>query len=414
MSALPAPRLPALAPLVPLVPRVTLTALGVLAAALLAGCSSSAAPPPSGGGPAEVGVITLQATALPLNTELSGRTVATVVAEVRPQVGGIIRERLFTEGADVKAGQLLYRIDPAPFQASHDSARAALAKAQANLETLRPKAARYQELAQIKAVSQQDTDDALAALKQAEAEVAAAHATLESAAINLAYTRVTAPVSGRIGKSMVTPGALVTAGQATALATVQQVDPIYVDLTQSSADALRLKRAFEAGQLRRAGRNQAVVTLTLEDGSAYAREGRLQFTDITVNEGTGTVSLRAVFPNPSGELLPGMYVRAELQEGVADKAVLVPQRGVSRNVKGEPTALVVGAGNKVELRVLELGRPVGSSWLVKAGLAEGDKVIVEGSQKARPNSVVTPVAVAADGTVAATPARAASAGKPGA
>lgn len=394
MSALPAPRLPT---------RATLAALGVLSAALLAGCNSAAAPGAAAAprGPAEVGVVTLQARPLSLSTELSGRTVATVVAEVRPQVGGIIRERLFAEGSDVKAGQLLYRIDPAPFQASHDSARAALAKAQANLETLRPKAARYKELAEIKAVSQQDTDDALAALKQAEAEVAAARAALDSAAINLAYTRVTAPVSGRIGKSVVTPGALVTAGQATALATVQQVDPIYVDLTQSSADALRLKRAFEAGQIRRAGRNQAAVTLTLEDGSSYAREGRLQFTDITVNEGTGTVALRAVFPNPSGELLPGMYVRAVLQEGVADKAVLVPQRGVSRNVKGEATALVVGAGNKVEQRVLEVGRPVGDSWLVKAGLAEGDKVIVEGSQKARPNAVVAPVPV--EGKVAATP-----------
>lgn len=407
MSALPAPRLPT---------RATLAALGVLSAALLAGCNSAAAPNAAGAprGPAEVGVVTLQARPLSLSTELSGRTVATVVAEVRPQVGGIIRERLFAEGSDVKAGQLLYRIDPAPFQASHDSARAALAKAQANLETLRPKAARYKELAEIKAVSQQDTDDALAALKQAEAEVAAARAALDSAAINLAYTRVTAPVSGRIGKSVVTPGALVTAGQATALATVQQVDPIYVDLTQSSADALRLKRAFEAGQIRRAGRNQAAVSLTLEDGSSYAREGRLQFTDITVNEGTGTVALRAVFPNPSGELLPGMYVRAVLQEGVADKAVLVPQRGVSRNVKGEATALVVGAGNKVEQRVLEVGRPVGDSWLVKAGLAEGDKVIVEGSQKARPNAVVTPVPV--EGKVAATPAgpAAAASTQPGA
>lgn len=407
MSALPAPRLPT---------RATLAALGVLSAALLAGCNSAAAPNAAAAprGPAEVGVVTLQARPLSLSTELSGRTVATVVAEVRPQVGGIIRERLFAEGSDVKAGQLLYRIDPAPFQASHDSARAALAKAQANLETLRPKAARYKELAEIKAVSQQDTDDALAALKQAEAEVAAARAALDSAAINLAYTRVTAPVSGRIGKSVVTPGALVTAGQATALATVQQVDPIYVDLTQSSADALRLKRAFEAGQIRRAGRNQAAVSLTLEDGSSYAREGRLQFTDITVNEGTGTVALRAVFPNPSGELLPGMYVRAVLQEGVADKAVLVPQRGVSRNVKGEATALVVGAGNKVEQRVLEVGRPVGDSWLVKAGLAEGDKVIVEGSQKARPNAVVAPVPV--EGKVAATPAgpAAAASTQPGA
>ena len=396
-------------------PMLSATATAIAAAvatALLAGCNPSAAPAGPGGmppaGPAEVGVVTLQARPVTLSSELPGRTVSTVVAEVRPQVGGIVRERLFTEGAEVKAGQLLYRIDPASYQAAVDSARAALAKARANVDTLRPKAARYAELADIKAVAQQDTDDALAALRQAEADVASARAALDSAAINLAYTRVTAPVSGRIGKSAVTPGALVTAGQATALATVQQVDPIYVDLTQSSADALRLKRAFEAGQIRQAGRNQAAVTLILEDGSRYGREGRLQFTDITVNEGTGTVGLRAVFPNPKGDLLPGMYVRAVLEEGVAEKAVLVPPRGVSRNVKGEATALVVGAGNKVEQRVLAVGRPVGDSWLVNDGLAAGEKVIVEGSQKVRPKAVVKPVAV--DSKVAARPAAAATPG----
>ena len=383
------------------------TTLGAVMAAFIAGCSSSAAPPAPGGSPAEVGVVTLEARPVTLSAELPGRTVSTVVAEVRPQVGGILRERLFTEGADVKAGQLLYRIDPAPYQAAVDSARATLAKARANVDSLRPKAARYAELAEIKAVAQQDTDDALAALRQAEAEVDAARAALDSATINLAYTRVTAPVAGRIGKSAVTPGALVTAGQATALATVQQVDPIYVDLTQSSADALRLRRAFEAGQLRQAGRNQAAVSLILEDGSRYGREGRLQFTDITVNEGTGTMALRAVFPNPRGELLPGMYVRAALQEGVAEQAVLVPQRGVSRNVKGEATALVVGADNSVEQRVLQVSRPIGDSWLVEAGLAAGERVIVEGSQKVRPKAVVKPVAV--DSKVAARPGAAAAA-----
>lgn len=390
--------------------------VAALATALLTGCNPSAAPAKPGGmppaGPAEVGVVTLQARPVTLTSELPGRTVSTVVAEVRPQVGGIVRERLFTEGAEVKAGQLLYRIDPASYQAAVDSARAALAKARANVDTLRPKAARYAELAEIKAVAQQDTDDALAALRQAEADVASARAALDSAAINLAYTRVTAPVSGRIGKSAVTPGALVTASQATALATVQQVDPIYVDLTQSSADALRLKRAFEAGQIRQAGRNQAAVTLILEDGSRYGREGRLQFTDITVNEGTGTVALRAVFPNPKGDLLPGMYVRAVLEEGVAEKAVLVPQRGVSRNVKGEATALVVGAGNKVEQRVLHVGRPVGDSWLVNDGLAAGEKVIVEGNQKARTDAVVTPVSI--DAKVATSPAVQAGNTRPGA
>jgi membrane fusion protein (multidrug efflux system) len=395
-------------------PMLSATAAAVVAA-LLAGCNPSAAPTDTGkppAGPAEVGVVTVQARPVTLTSELPGRTVSTVVAEVRPQVGGIVRERLFTEGAEVKAGQLLYRIDPASYQAAVDSARAALSKARANVDTLRPKAARYAELAEIKAVAQQDTDDALAALRQAEADVASARAALDSAAINLAYTRVTAPVSGRIGKSAVTPGALVTAGQATALATVQQVDPIYVDLTQSSADALRLKRAFEAGQIRQAGRNQAAVTLILEDGSRYAREGRLQFTDITVNEGTGTVALRAVFPNPKGDLLPGMYVRAVLEEGVAEKAVLVPQRGVSRNVKGEATALVVGTGNKVEQRVLNVGRPVGDSWLVNDGLAAGEKVIVEGSQKARPDAVVTPVSI--DAKVATRPAVPAGNTRPGA
>ncbi len=392
MSPLPRPR-----------PLALTSPLGALMAAVIAGCSSSAAPP-APGGPAEVGVVTLEARPVTLSAELPGRTVSTVVAEVRPQVGGILRERLFTEGADVKAGQLLYRIDPAPYQAAVDSARATLAKARANVDSLRPKAARYAELAEIKAVAQQDTDDALAALRQAEAEVDAARAALDSATINLAYTRVTAPVAGRIGKSAVTPGALVTAGQATALATVQQVDPIYVDLTQSSTDALRLRRAFEAGQLRQAGRNQAAVALILEDGSRYGHEGRLQFTDITVNAGTGTVALRAVFPNPRGELLPGMYVRAALQEGVAEQAVLVPQRGVSRNVKGEATALVVGADNSVEQRVLQVSRPIGDSWLVETGLAAGERVIVEGSQKVRPKAVVKPVAV--DNKVAARPAAA--------
>lgn len=377
---------------IPASPRL-LALAAALSAVLLAGCNSSAAPAAAAPRPAEVGVVTLQARPLTLTSELPGRTASTVVAEVRPQVVGIVRERLFTEGADVKAGQLLYRIDPASFQAAHDSARAALAKAQANLETLRPKASRYRELAEIKAVSQQDTDDAQASLKEAEAEVASARAALESAAINLAYTRVTAPVSGRIGRSAVTPGALVTAGQSTALATIQQMDPIYVDLTQASADALRLKRAFEAGQIRRGGQGQAAVKLILEDGSAYAREGRLQFADITVNEGTGTVALRAVFPNPKGELLPGMYVRAVLEEGVTDTALLVPQRAVSRNARGEATALVVGEGNTVSQRVLAVGRPVGDSWLVTSGLAAGERVIVEGSQKARPGAVVAPVAV---------------------
>lgn len=389
-----------------------------LGCALLSACNSSSLPPPPAQGPAEVGVVTLKAQPITLTSELPGRTNATVAAEVRPQVNGIIRERLFTEGSDVKAGQLLYRIDPATYQASYDSAKATLAKDEANLETLRLKAKRYAELAEIKAIAQQDKDDALSSVKQAEATVAADKAALETAAINLGYTRITAPVAGRIGKSSVTPGALVTANQTTALATIQQTNPMYVDLTESSADVLRLKKAFEAGQMRRAGRDQAAVALILEDGSRYSQEGKLQFADVTVNESTGTIALRAVFPNPRGELLPGMYVRAVLEEGVAQEAVLVPQKGVSRNVKGEPVALVVGADNKVELRTLNLSRPMGENWLVSSGLKAGEKVIVEGSQKARPNSVVNPVPVegakAAAPATPAAPATSATTGKPGA
>ena len=271
----------------------------------------------------------------------------------------------------------------------------------------RNKASRYEELVAIKAVSQQDNDDSQAALKQAQADVASAKAAVETARINLDYTRVAAPISGRIGRSSVTPGALVTAGQSAALATVQQLDTIYVDVTQSSAELLRLKRDLASGQLKAAGANQASVKLMLEDGSVYPEAGKLQFSDVTVDQSTGSITLRAVFPNPKGDLLPGMYVRAVLEEGGEDRAILVPQQGVTRDTKGNPTALVVGAENKVELRVLKTRRTVGDKWLVSEGLKAGDKLIVDGLQKIGPGMPVNPVpALSAD--KAAAPA----AGKP--
>eukprot|EP01030_Chromulinospumella_sphaerica_P034714 gene34714-biopygen22596 len=290
---------------------------------LLAGCGKA----PTGGPPSElavpeVGAITLGAKKLALTTELPGRTVPFQIAEVRPQVNGIVKERKFREGSDVKAGEALYQIDAATYQANYENNVAALAKAQANLQTTRPKAARYKELVLIKAVSQQDYDDAAAALTQGEADVAAAKANVETSRINLAYTRVDAPISGRIGRSSITPGALVTANQATALATVQQLDPIYVDVTQSSASLLRMKQAMARGDLQKSGANAAKVKLVLEDGSTYPLEGKLQFSDVTVEQNTGNITLRAVFPNPRAELLPGMYVHAVLEEGTLDQGLL--------------------------------------------------------------------------------------------
>lgn len=357
---------------------------------ILSGCGQQANTEVVASAP-DVGVVDIQAQAITLTTELSGRTSAFQVSEVRPQVGGIIQKRLFVEGADVKAGQALYQIDPATYQATYDSARASLAKAEASLISIRNKASRYEELVAIKAVSQQDNDDSQAALKQAQADVASAKAAVETARINLDYTRVAAPISGRIGRSSVTPGALVTAGQSAALATVQQLDTIYVDVTQSSAELLRLKRDLASGQLKAAGANQASVKLILEDGSVYPQAGKLQFSDVTVDQSTGSITLRAVFPNPKGELLPGMYVRAVLEEGGEDRAILVPQQGVTRDTKGNPTALVVGPDNKVELRVLKTRRTIGDKWLVSEGLKAGDKLIVDGLQRIAPGATVNPV-----------------------
>jgi membrane fusion protein (multidrug efflux system) len=377
-----------------------LLALGCV---VLTGCGQ---PQAAGGGaptdPQEVGVEEVQPQKVALTTELAGRTSAYMVSEVRPQVGGIIQKRLFTEGGDVAAGQPLYQIDPATYQAAFESAKASVAKAEANLASTRRKASRYEELVAIKAVSQQDNDDAQAALKQGQADVAATKAAVETARINLAYTKVAAPIAGRIGRSTVTPGALVTASQQSALATVQQLDPIYVDVTQSSAELLRLKRDLTSGKLKKAGATQAAVKLVLEDGSAYPLTGKLQFSDVTVDQGTGTIMLRAVFPNPKGDLLPGMYVRTVLEEGVDEQAILAPQQGVSRDTKGNPTAMVVGADSKVEQRTLKTSRAMGDKWLISEGLKAGDKLIIDGLQKIRPGMPVKPVpATVADAAVPA-------------
>ncbi|MEQ7414303.1 efflux RND transporter periplasmic adaptor subunit [Xanthomonas campestris pv. campestris] len=365
------------------VPLLRLPLLAVAASVLISACGSPPGGPPPQQGTPVVGVITVRPQPVTLTTQLPGRTVPYLIAEVRPQVGGIVQTRQFTEGGDVKAGQTLYQIDPATYRASYASAQATLAKAQANLRTARLKADRYKELVQIKAISQQEGDDTAATLGQAEADVAAGKASVETARINLAFARMDAPISGRIGRSSVTPGALVTANQATALTTIQQLDPIYVDVTQPSAAVLRLKKAMARGDLARAGDDAAQVSLVLEDGSTYPLQGRLAFSDVTVDQNTGSISLRAVFPNPDADLLPGMYVRAVLQEGVKAQGVLVPQQAVTRNGAGKPTAFVVGADNKLQLRVLETDRAVGDQWLVRSGLKTGDQLVVDGLSRAR-------------------------------
>lgn len=326
-----------------------------------------------------------------LTTELPGRTSAYLVAEIRPQVNGIIQKRLFTEGSNVRAGQVLYQIDPAPFQAVLENAKAAVAKAEANLAAIRSRAERFKELLPDKAVSQQEYDDAAAALKQTEADIAVWKATVQTARINLGYTRITAPISGRIGKSNATEGALVTAQQPAPLSSIQQLDSVYVDVPQSTTELLRLKRSLEGGRLNQGGANQRKVKLFLEDGSAYPLAGTLQFRDVTVDPTTGSVILRVVFPNPNGVLLPGMFVRAVVQEGINAQAILIPQQAVSRDPKGNPLVLVVDAGGKVSQRMLTLDRAIGDKWLVTAGLGSGDRVIVEGMQKVRPGASVKAV-----------------------
>ena len=364
----------------------------ILPLILLASCGKKpvAAGPQAGGPPPEVSVLTIQPQRAVLTTVLPGRVAASLTAEVRPQVSGIIQNRLFTEGTDVKAGEILYQIDPASYQAAYDSTVAALDKAEANLVPIRLKAERYKGLVKSEAVSQQDYDDAEAARKLAEAEIEAAKAAQETARINLAYTKVTAPISGRIGRSAVTNGALVTAGQPSPLSTIQRLDPVYVDVTQSSAEILRLRKALESGQFS-ASEGQAKVTLLLDDDSQYPQEGTLKFAEAFVDQSTGSVTLRTLFPNPKLELLPGLFVSAVLGEGVKEKAILVPQRAVTRNPIGNAMVMVVGDGEKAEPRVIETDRTVGENWLVNGGLKAGDRVIMEGIQRARPGTPVKAV-----------------------
>lgn len=344
------------------------------------GCKPKGAPSPQG---SEVAVVTLQPEKVVITNELPGRTSAFLIAEIRPQVNGLIQKRLFTEGSEVKAGQVLYQIDPAPFQAAVDGVKA-------RLPSLKLRADRYKEALADKAVSLQDFDDADAALKQAEAE-------LKTAQINLDYTRVVSPIPGRIGTSTVTEGAIVTAYQPAALATIQQLDPIYVDVPQSANELLRLKRSLKNGNLDPDAIQQSKVKLILADGTPYSSEGELQFKDITVDPTTGSVILRAVFPNPENILLPGMFVRAIITEGFNEQALLVPQQGVARTPKGDPVALIVNAEGKVEQRMLTLERALGDKWLVLSGLNPGDQVIVEGSLKVRPGAPAKAVPfVAAD------------------
>jgi membrane fusion protein (multidrug efflux system) len=351
------------------------------------GCDPRQQSPPPSPIP-EVSVVTVQPQQVMLTTELPGRTSAHLVAEIRPQVSGLIQKRLFTEGSYVKTGQVLYQIDPAPFQAVLDNANASLARSEANLPAIRSRAERFKELLADKAVSQQDYDDAAAAMKQNEADVQYWRATVEAASINMGYTRIIAPISGRIGISNVTEGALVTAHQPAALATIQQLDPIYVDVPQSTTEMLRLQRRIEEGRLKYEEMNQNQVKLILEDGTEYPLGGTLQFRDVTVDPSTGSVLLRVIFPNPKGVLLPGMFVRAVVKEGVNKQALLVPQQAVSRDPKGNPVALIVDAEGKVQQRMLTIDRTIGDKWLVSSGIAQGDRVIVEGMQKVRPGASV--------------------------
>ena len=366
--------------------RRTATILTLTAGILLSACSGGeqpAAPGAAAAAPA-VTVLTVQGERVARVTELPGRTTPYLIAEVRPQVTGIILDRAFEEGSEVQAGQTLYRIDPATYQAAHDSAKAELARAEANLYAARLTADRYAELVQTNAISRQANDDAVAALRQAQAGVAAARAALDKAKIDLDYTTVKAPIAGRIGRSSVTPGALVTANQAEALATVQQLDPIFVDLTQSSAELLRLRRDVAAGRLQQADDETLPVRLILEDGSEYPAEGKLAFAEVSVDRSTGSVTLRAVFPNPSGELLPGMYVRARLAQGIQDDAILLPHAAVTRNPQGHAVVMVVDAENTVEARTVQTAQSIGDRWVVTEGLAPGERVIVEGLQRVRP------------------------------
>lgn len=387
-------------------PRVATLAL-MLGVVVVSGCSKTPAAPPAPSAQA-VTVVTLKPQAVSLTRELAGRTSASLIAEVRPQVGGIVKQRLFREGGTVKAGQALYQLDDATYRADQARTKAELVRAQATLKSAELNARRSAELVQIDAVSKQDNENAAAALSQARADVAAAQAALQSSDLVFGFARITAPISGRIGKSSVTQGALVTANQAAALATVQQLDPVYVDLTQSSSELLQLRKELKAGTLTKSG--DLPVQILLEDGSRYQHDGKLTFSDVTIDPGTGSFALRVTVPNPEDILLPGMYVRAVVGNGVRQNALLVPQQGITRDPKGNATAMVVGKDDKVEVRAVQTLRTVGDKWLVDGGLVAGDRVIIEGLQKIGPGAPVKATeAVVAEPATAAKPAAGATA-----
>lgn len=364
-------------------------AMALVAISVLPGCSKKQvqqAPPPP-----PVGFVVMQYQPIARTTDLPGRTTAVLTSEIRPQVSGVILKRLFVEGSDVKAGQQLYQIDSATYQASYDSSVATLKHDEAALATDRAKAARYRTLAAAQAISEQDYDDAAAAVLEDQANIASAKASIEQANINLEYTKVSSPISGTIGASVVTPGALVTADQTTPLDTVTELDPIYVDVNESSTMWLRLKQEADSGQLRIAGDGAPKVSLVLEDGSNYPQSGEMQFSEVNVDQTTGTVLVRAIFPNPKHLLLPGMYVHAEVSEGVNSRGILVPQQAVSYNTHGDATVMLVGPGNNAVLRVIQVNGDFNNNWIVTSGLQPGDKVIVDGVLKAFPGKPVSPV-----------------------
>src|SRR3984893_1612284 len=357
---------------------------GLLAALfVMSSACSRHSPPPSAPQPA-VTVVTMHPPPVSLTTELPGRVSAHRIAEVRPQVNGVILKRLFTEGERVTEGQQLYQIDPGPYQASLSSAQASLARARAAVQVSRLTVERYKTLVEVHAVSRQDYDNAAAKLQQDEADVAAAEAAVRTATINLTYTKMNSPISGRTGRSTITEGALVTANQASSLVTITQLDPVYVDVTQPTTTLVRLKRELASGQLHTAGPNKAPAKLMLEDGSPYELPGTLQFSEVTVDQGTGSVTLRAIFPNPTDLLLPGMFVRATIQEGIRESAIRAPQQGITHAPDGTATALIVGANDHVEKRTVELDRAIGDQWIVTRGLEPGDRLIVAGLQKVKP------------------------------
>ncbi|GAB2903612.1 efflux RND transporter periplasmic adaptor BpeA [Paraburkholderia jirisanensis] len=385
----------------------SLPTAAALAVTLAACGQKQSAPPPQD---PEVGIVTVQPLPVPVITELPGRTSAFLVAQVRARVDGIVLRREFTEGSEVKAGQRLYKIDPAPYIATLNNAKAALAKAQANLVTVTAQANRYKVLVAANAVSKQDYDNAVASEGQAAADVAAGKASVDTAQINLGYTDVVSPVTGRVGISQVTPGAYVQASQATLMSTVQQLDPMYVDLVQSSLEGLRLRRDIQSGRLKTSGPNAAKVSLILEDGRPYGETGKLQFTDVTVDQTTGSVTIRAIFDNKDRVLLPGMFVRARIEEGINENALLVPQVGITHDQKGQPTTLVVGKDDKIEVRTLTTGGTYGSNWVVESGLNPGDRVVVQGVDKVHPGNKVRttpaqlPAAAASDAAAQGSPA----------